>query len=174
MTHRHPLILLVVAATVAGALAGCGGGDGRSGATTTPATAAGAPARAIRFLDRHALALQLGNGFRSGLDRLAVMDQPREGATDLGQDLPAGLLRDVRCTPATARPAGARPWPWRCRVRWETVAGGPRTTRYAVRLLPTGCFAAGARPALPQRHDPTINTFAEHPLNTIISIRRGC
>jgi hypothetical protein len=59
-------------------------------------------------------------------------------------------------------------------VRWETPAGRPRATRYAVTVLPTGCFGAAAQPKLADHFDPTINTYAEHPLNTIISVRKGC
>jgi hypothetical protein len=151
MTARSTLILACVA------LAGCGASD------RTPAAS---PVPVARTLEQHELALQLGNGFRAGLARLAVMEQPRDGATDLGQDLPAGLLRDVRCAARSGR--------WTCRVRWETPAGRPRATRYAVTLLRNGCFGAAATPKLADHFDPTINTYAEHPLNTIISVGKGC
>jgi hypothetical protein len=59
-------------------------------------------------------------------------------------------------------------------VRWETLRGTTKSTTYAVRLLPTGCFAAGARPQLPPHIDPTIKTYSEHPLNTIASLGKGC
>ena len=157
---------LTIAALVAVTLTACGGGDARRTATT-------ATPRAPWYLDRHALALQLGNGFRERLSRLAVMEQPRDDATDLGQDLPTGLLRDVRCGVAGPVAAGGRR-PWACRVRWETAAGRPRTLRYAVTLLPGGCFGAAATPRLPDHFDPTINTYAEHPLETIVSVRKGC
>lgn len=172
MYHRPGAIVtsaLVLASPVL-ALAACGGADD----ARRPATARTAAPRAARYLDRHALALALGNGFRAQLDQLAVMQQPREGATDLGQDLPAGLVRDVSCTPDGTRPAGAAPWSWRCRVRWETVAGALKTTNYVVQSLPTGCFAAGARPRLADVKDPTIASYSEHPLNTVTSQRRGC
>jgi hypothetical protein len=179
MTHR--LLLTALAALALPALAACGSASHAATTTAPAATPAAAPVRAAapRYLDRHALALQLGNGFRAALDRLAVMEQPPEGATDLGQALPAGLLRDVACGPAAARPdvparAAGRPWPWRCRVRWETLRGTTKSTTYAVRLLPTGCFAAGARPQLPPHIDPTIKTYSEHPLNTIASLGKGC
>jgi hypothetical protein len=172
----HRLLATVLAAVALPGLVACGdtghipAGRGGVGAAT-PVNAAATP----RYLARHALALQLGNGFRAGLDRLAVMDQPREGATDLGQELPSGLLRDVSCASAGARPAAtAASWPWRCRVRWETLRGTPKTTNYAVRLLPTGCFAAGATPRLQPHLDPTIKTYAEHPLNAVASFRKGC
>jgi hypothetical protein len=152
-------------------LAACGGDDDRTPASPSAhAMAAGTP----RYLDRHALALALGNGVRARLDQLAVMQQPPEVATDLGQDLPAGLVRDVSCAPDGARPADAKPWVWRCRVRWETVAGTAKTTNYAVRSLPTGCFAAGAQPRLPDVKDPTIASYSEHPLNAVASQRKGC
>ncbi|MCW3003276.1 MAG: hypothetical protein JWQ20_2574 [Conexibacter sp.] len=162
------LLAITLAATGLAALAGCGDGQ----VVANSATRATAPAPI--HLGRHELALGLGNGFRAALDRLAVLQQPRDGAADLGQDLPAGLLRDVRCATSAARPAGAQPWPWRCDVRWETTRGTPKSTAYAVRLLATGCFAAGATPRLHTRFDPTINTYAEHPLNTITSVRKGC
>lgn len=166
MPHRRLAVCLLAAAS----LAACGGGSAHGGAGAGTPRSAG-PAR---YLDRHALALALGNGFRAGLDQLAVMEQPPEGATDLGQDLPAGLLRDVRCAPATPRPAGARPWPWSCRVRWETLGGASKITNYTVRAFATGCFAAGATPRLADIRDPTIATFSEHPLNAVASVRKGC
>jgi hypothetical protein len=165
MTHR--LLATVLAVLVLPALAACGGA--RNGAATRGAGAAAAPATPVSApgpLDRHAVALQLGNGFRTALDRLAVLDQPRDGASDLGQDLPSGLLRDVVCT--ASAPA------LRCRVRWETLRGAAKTTRYAVRVLPGGCFAAAATPRLEPHYDPTIATYSEHPLNAITSVRKGC
>jgi hypothetical protein len=102
------------------------------------------------------------------------MEQPPDGAADLGQDLPAGLVRDVRCAPGAPRPAGGAPWAWRCRVRWETVAGTARTTTYDVRSLATGCFAAGATPRLADVRDPTIASYSEHPLNAVASAKKGC
>ncbi|HWH93981.1 MAG TPA: hypothetical protein VNT03_08975, partial [Baekduia sp.] len=160
-------------------LAACGddGGGAASAADRASTPAALTAARGSHYLGRHALALAVGNGFRARLDQLAVMQQPPEGATDLGQDLPTGLVRDVRCAPAggaTAPPTGGHPQMWRCRVRWETVAGALKTTNYSVRSLATGCFAAGATPRLPEVKDPTIASYSEHPLNTVISLRKGC
>jgi hypothetical protein len=170
MHHRRAaLVTSALALAAPPALSACGGDDA---APTTPAKAP-AP-RTARYLDDHALALAVGNGFRARLDQLAVMQQPPEVATDLGQDLPAGLVRDVSCAPDGARPADAKPWVWRCRVRWETVAGTAKTTNYAVRSLPTGCFAAGAQPRLPDVKDPTIASYSEHPLNAVASQRKGC
>jgi hypothetical protein len=118
---------------------------------------------------------ELSNGFAAGLDRLAVMSQPSDDAADLGQALPSGTVGDVSCDSAAPKPSEvADPWMWRCRVGWETVAGQPRTTRYEVRLFPTGCFAAGATPRYPQHRDTTIESFSEHPLNAVASVRRGC
>jgi hypothetical protein len=116
----------------------------------------------------------LGNGFRAGLDRLAVMSQPPDDASDLGQSLPTGLLDRVSCAAAAPRPAGRAPWPWRCTVRWETARGRARRTGYAVRVTAAGCYSAGADPALPPHRDPTIQTYSEHPLNTLVSVRAGC
>jgi hypothetical protein len=163
---RRTLILCALAATAATA-AGCGAGDA-PGTGATAAQPAAAPA--ARYLDAKGLALALGNGVRTRLDQLAVMQQPPEGASDLGQDLPAGLLRDVRCTPGAA----GRVRTWSCRVRWETVAGAPETTNYAVRAFATGCFAAAATPRLPDVRDPTIASFSQHPLDAVASARKGC
>ena len=165
-THRAarnaaiPLLVALVAA------AGCGGAHHRATAASTP--------HAVGYLPAGELQRDLGNGFRAGLDKLAVMDQPVDDATDLGQELPTGLLDRVSCSAAAPKPAKAQPWQWSCSVRWTTAAGRARTTRYAVRLFPTRCFAAGADPALPAHRDPTIGSFAEHPLNTVVSVKRGC
>jgi hypothetical protein len=164
MTHR--LLATALAVLALPALAACGAaGDAAAPGHAAPVLPA-VPVSAPAALDRHAIALQLGNGFRTALDRLAVLDQPRDGASDLGQDLPSGLLRDVRCTPGV--PA------MRCRVRWETLRGTPQTTHYRVRVLPGGCFAAAATPRLAPHYDPTIATYSEHPLNAITSVRKGC
>lgn len=144
------------------AVAACGGGHPRPSV---------APARPAHYLSSLELRRDLGNAFRAGLERLAVMSQPPDDASDLGQPLPTGLLDRVTCA------AGARVatyWSWRCTVRWETAGGSARRTGYAVRLLPTGCFAAGADPALAPHRDPTIQTYTEHPLNTFASVKRGC
>jgi hypothetical protein len=172
MTHR--LLALATGALAAAAMAGCGSAAHDAAPPAADANAGAAVHGPARYLDRHALALALGNGFRTRLDQLAVMQQPADGATDLGQSLPAGLVRDVRCASDAARPAGAAPWPWRCRVRWETVAGRTKTTNYTVRSFPTGCFAAGAVPRMAAVKDPTIASYSEHPLNAVASQRKGC
>ena len=137
----------------------------------------GAQARAtdpVRYLSGADLERQLGTSFRRGLYRLAVMSQPSDDAADLGQDLPTGLVESVRCRASGAQPAAGAPWPWRCVVRWRTVEQRARRTRYDVRDLPAGCFAAGAAPRLAQRYDSTVRTYAEHPLNVLGSATRGC
>jgi hypothetical protein len=148
-------------------VAGCGGGGDASSSRSAPSGAA-------HFLSAAALQRALGNGFRVGLERVAVMSQTGDEAVDLGQDLPTGLLDRVRCAPAAPRPSGAAVWRWGCDVSWQTVDGRPRRTRYVVRERPNGCFSAGARPRYPDRYDPTIRTFSEDPLNAIVSARRGC
>jgi hypothetical protein len=155
-----------VLATLVGA--GCGGGGHR------PAVASPSAPRAAGYLTAGELRRDLGNGFRAGLDKLAVMDQPVDDASDLGQELPTGLLDHVSCSEAALKPANAEPWQWSCTVKWKTASARARSTRYAVRLFPTRCFAAGAVPALPTHRDPTIGSFAEHPLNTVVSVKRGC
>jgi hypothetical protein len=144
------------------ALAACGGGTG----ARDEARPAAAP-RAVAVTAPE-LATQLGNGFRRGLYRLAVMSQPGDDATDLGQQLLTGSVHDVRCTPdgETSR--------WACAVRWKTVDGHRATTHYRIAVDGRGCFYAAARPALPERYDATIATYSEHPLNTVQSLRRGC
>jgi hypothetical protein len=168
VTHRWMTTSLLCA--LAAPLTACGAKDDDNAAAPSPARpAVAAPSR----LDRHALALALGNGVRARLDQLAVMQQPPDGASDLGQDLPAGLLRDVACAPSAVS-TGADVRTWRCRVRWETIAGAGKTTNYSVRSFATGCFAAQAMPQLPQVKDPTIASFSEHPLNAVVSTRKGC
>jgi hypothetical protein len=159
-----PAAVALAAALVA---AGCGGGGGSS---EQGASAGAAP----HFLSAAELQRGLGNGFRRALDQVAVMSQRGDDAVDLGQSLPTGLLDRVRCRPAAPRPTGAGAWRWGCDVRWQSAEGRPRRTRYDVRLRPNGCFRAGAKPRYHDRYDPTIRTFAEDPLNAIVSVRRGC
>jgi hypothetical protein len=165
--HRiRPLLGIAITACLLIA-AGCGDSD-------RPAAAARVASSAPRFLAATDLEQELGNGFRSGLYRLAVMSQPRDAAPDLGQDLPTGTLQRVRCAPAATRPRSDAAWTWRCAVAWRTLAGRARHTRYVVRNLPTGCFSAGAHPALSAQRDATIESYSEHPLNTVVSVRKGC
>jgi hypothetical protein len=118
------------------------------------------------------LRVDLGNSFSVGLYRLAVMSQPADGATDLGQSLPTGVLDGVSCgRPETA---GGGTEHADCTVRWRTQAGDPRSTDYRVRLYPDGCFDASARPSLPPHVDPTIEGYSEHPLNVLVGAEKGC
>jgi hypothetical protein len=164
----------VIAAVGVAAITGCGGGDSAEKLAGVRAAANAAPRAPGRFLTRAELATQLGNGFRRQLYRLAVMSQPGDDAADLDQALPTGTLRDVVCGADGAQPAGAGGWPWSCAVRWETVDGRRRTTRYSVSLTARGCFFAAAHPRLPEQYDATIRTYSEHPLNAVQSLRRGC
>ena len=146
------------------ATGGCfGGEDSTAGG---PSTAAQAPPAPGRYLTRAELANQLGNVFHRGLYQVAVMSQPGDDASDLGQSLPTGTLRDISCEGAQRR--------WSCRVSWETVDARRETTVYRVAMNPRGCFFAAATPALPQRFDATIRSYSEHPLNELQSLRRGC
>jgi hypothetical protein len=160
---KYALPILVAAVALC---AGCGGG-GEEGAGPT-ATAAG-PAR---FLGRAGLERGLGNAFHAGLYRLAVMSQPSDGATDLGQDLPTGSIDAVSCSKRAGRHGDVEVST--CDVRWRTAAGGRRLTRYQVRRYSGGCFSAGARPPLPDHRDPTIEGYSVHPLNALVSPGRGC
>jgi len=152
--------------------AGCGG---RSLATSAAVSTTAAEASPAHFMDAADLRREVGNGVRQGLYRLAVMSQPPDDAADLGQDLPTGTVEAVRCGAAAARPHdAAAPWRWSCRIGWRSVRGAAQTTRYDVRLLPNGCFAAGAVPRYPNHRDASIASYGEHPLNALASVRRGC
>ena len=151
----------------AAALAGCGGGRHATDAPSVARPQGG-------YLVASDLERQLGNAFRHGLYRLAVMGQRSDEAKDLGQPLPTGLLDRVRCTSTTARPTGGGPWSWRCDVAWKTVKGSRESTRYDVRLWPGACFAAGATPRRGPRYDATIRTYSEDPLNVLASADRAC
>jgi hypothetical protein len=133
-----------------------------------------APPATGRFLSRAELDTQLGNGFRQGLYRLAVMSQPGDDASDLGQQLPTGTMREVSCDADGPRPASGASWKWTCGVRWENVDGKRESTRYAVDMNARGCFFASAQPQLPSHYDSTIRSYSEHPLNSLQSLRRGC
>lgn len=120
------------------------------------------------------LRVDLGNSFSAGLYRLAVMSQPADGATDLGQPLPTGVLDGVACAPPAAGTKAGGIEVARCSVRWRTQAGSTRSTSYRVRLYPDGCFDASARPSLPPHVDPTIEGYSEHPLNVLVGAEKGC
>jgi hypothetical protein len=161
MRPPKPVVAAAAVAVAIAALAGCGS-DGPS----SPA----APSALVRgpagYFTAGKLEQRLSNAFRAGLYRLAVMSQPGEGAIDLGQQLPTGKVSAVSCTPAGAAPAGGQDWPWHCDVRWRTVAGTPRLTRYGVQLTAKSCFDAAARPRYDAVLDATTGAPAEHPLNT--------
>jgi hypothetical protein len=142
------------------------GGCGRHGDVTDGAGPTSAPGR---VLSTGELDTQLGNGFRQGLYRLAVMSQPGDDAADLGQQLPTGTVRHVSC-----RRNGSGGGKWSCAVRWETVDGKRESTLYEVDMNARGCFYASATPRLPSHYDSTIRTYSEHPLNSLQSLRRGC
>jgi hypothetical protein len=150
----------VVAIALVAVLAGCGGDP--DPATTTAGTAADSSASVD--LPRGELERQIGNAFDSALYRLAVLSQPGDDATDLGQDLPTGIVTAVRCSSDDSS----------CAVRWRTVSDQPRTTRYSVRVLSWACFTAAARPALADHRDPTIGGYSENPLNALVSTEERC
>jgi hypothetical protein len=152
---------------------GCGSGEGE-GSTAVADDGAQTGAVVARYVSGVDLRRQLSNAFDAGLYRLAVISQPRDSATDLGQSLPTGLVRTVSCSRAGAPEGAERTEVAHCTVLWQTVSGKPRRTRYLVRLFPTGCFAAGATPRLPQHRDNTIETYSEHPLNALVSAERQC
>jgi hypothetical protein len=157
------VLLLLAAAPIAG----CGGGS-------HAATTSSAPRPTGGYLAADDLERQLGNAFRHGLYRLAVMSQKSDDAMDLGQRLPTGLVRGVICGSAAGRPGDGGVWSWSCDVRWKSVEGQAQDTRYDVRLTRGACFAAGAAPRREPRYDATIRTYAEDPLNALASARRGC
>jgi len=166
-----PLRTLSVTALLLAApvVSGCGGG-----AHPDADTPASVPRPKGSYLAGPDLERQLGNAFRKGLYRLSVMTQRSEDAKDLGQPLPTGLVRDVRCSSTAPRPASAGAWTWSCGVRWRSVAGHAQQTRYMVRLSPGECFAAGATPERGPRYDATIKTYSADPLNALGSVRPGC
>jgi hypothetical protein len=142
-----------VALVAAAALAGCGsGGAGDRVARDVPAPAGSVPQSELRR--------QLANTFQDGLEALAIMNQPRDDAVALGQDVPAGTLTAVRCPSAQ-----------RCRVSWETVGGGRRAITYLVRAFEGGCFTASADPQLPNPLDATTGSPTANPLNTVVGSR---
>jgi hypothetical protein len=157
-------IALLLAAPV---LAGCGGEGHASSEKLTQHPKGG-------YLSAADLERQLGNAFRKGLYRLAVMTQRSEDAKDLGQPLPTGLVDRVSCSSGAPQPSGARAWAWSCGVTWKSVEGHREQTKYAVRLSPGECFAAGATPARTKLYDATIRTYSEDPLNVLGSLRPGC
>jgi len=171
VTRIAALALLIPALALGSGGCGSGGGDSSTGAGGTDSTAAATTAHYAAGLD---LRRQLANAFDAGLYRLAVMSQPPDGASDLGQSLPTGLVRSVSCGRAGTPEGTERTEIARCKVAWQTVAGEPRTTAYVVRLFPSGCLAAGATPALPQHRDSTIKSFSEHPLNALVSVAKEC
>lgn len=115
----------------------------------------------------------LGNSFRVGLARLAVMSQPGDDAADLGQHLSTGLLAGTSCEPAgSANAAGKRTA--RCVVRWKTVDGASEKTAYAVQLTDHGCVYASAKPRLREVFDATTHAPSEHPLSFLVRARKGC
>jgi hypothetical protein len=147
-------------------VAGCGGEDRASSEKVAPPKGG--------YIAAADLERQLGNAFRQGLYRLAVMSQRSDDAKDLGQPLPTGLVDRVSCAARTPKPGGGRVWMWSCAVRWKSVEGHRERTRYSVRLRPGECFAAGAMPARAKRYDATIRTYSEDPLNALGSVRPGC
>ncbi|MGH2939959.1 MAG: hypothetical protein ACRDPE_17755 [Solirubrobacterales bacterium] len=169
---RIAALCLLIPALALGS-GGCG-----SGGSDSPAGAGGGDGQAQVVAEHYAsgfeLRRQISNAFDAGLDRLAVMSQPRDSATDLGQSLPTGLVNAVSCGAAGPPESSGHVEITHCTVNWSTVSREPRTTRYLVRLFPTGCFAAGATPRLPQVRDNTIATFSEHPLNALVSAGEQC
>jgi hypothetical protein len=138
------------------AVAGCGGGE------TVQAPQHSIPADP-GSVGRAEIQRQVGNAFDQGLSRLAVMEQPREEAADLGQDLPTGTLTRISCSVPTV-----------CTVQWRTVKGDPRRVGYRVRAFRGGCVTASAQPALPPQWDASIQTTSENPLNTLVGSGEGC
>jgi hypothetical protein len=161
--RRLAATALLLAAPV---VSGCGGGD--------HASSEKGKRPAGGYLGAADLERQLGNSFRKGLYRLAVMQQRSEDAMDLGQPLPTGLVNRVSCASDGPRPGGGKPWAWSCSIRWRSVQHRAQQTRYTVRLDPGECFTAGASPPRRPQYDVTIRTYSEDPLNALGSVRGGC
>ena len=133
-----------------------------------------APRPSGGYLAAADLERQLGNAFRKGLYRLAVMSQRTEDAMDLGQRLPTGLLRDVSCDSAGPRPGGGG-------AVGVDVQGlvaqrrGPRAAHDVRRAPAARSVLRGGRDAAPRRrYDSTIRTYSADPLDALGSVRRGC
>jgi len=168
MRHSNRLLTSLTALSAAAALSACGTPEAASDVVAARPTTPD-------FLGPAALERQLGGAFRSGLEQLAVMNQPPEDAADLGQTLPTGRLHSFVCAAPSARPTNpAAAWAWRCTASWRTVDGHAQRTAYAVRLSGAGCFVAHADPALHQVRDTTIKSFAQHPLDRLLSLKPGC
>ena len=120
--RRLAAIAILLAAP---ALAGCGGVDHASSEKGVKPTGG--------YLEAPDLERQLGNAFRQGLYRLAVMSQRSDEAKDLGQPLPTGLVDRVRCASNGAPPSSAGTWTWTCEVRWKSVKGSGHTVPSARR-----------------------------------------
>ncbi|MEA2295076.1 MAG: hypothetical protein QOE86_2715 [Solirubrobacteraceae bacterium] len=152
--------ILLILAAAAGLMTGCGGGDRRASPAAMPHAGA---------LDAREAERVLADSFRSGLSRLAVITQPGEDAADLGRQLPTGLVDRTRCDAGGSAARTAR-----CTVRWVTVDGHARRTRYRVQLTSRGCLYAHAGPALRQVYDATTHAPSEHPLDFLVGTIRGC
>jgi hypothetical protein len=166
---------LIAFASAALVAAGCGGETATTpsvGSVTSPATRVASTGPA-GYLPAGDVDRVVGNSFRAGLQRLGVMQQPRDLAVDRGQPVPTGQLRDVACSPAGSKPA-AGTWHWSCDVRWVTTWGRAQDTRYDVGLDEHGCLGAAATPARPQVRDNTQAAFSEDPLNALFAVREGC
>lgn len=163
MLRRLAAIALLLAAPV---VSGCGGGDHASSEKLARPSGG--------YLGASDLERQLGNAFRKGLYRLAVMQQRSEDAMDLGQKLPTGLVDRVSCAPDAPRPGGGQAWAWHCSIRWQTFEHRLQQARYTVGLRPGECFTAGASPQRRPQYDATIRTYSEDPLNALVSVHRGC
>jgi hypothetical protein len=160
---RRVAALLVSGALATGAF-GCSDDDsGDDGEALASGAVAG---EGSGYLDRGRLETRLANGFRAGLYRLAVMNQPEDSAVDLGQQLPTGKVSEVTCEQDTERPSSG-PWPWRCTVDWLGVEGRSHVTHYDVELTRNACFAASATPRYDAEFDASIGAASEHPLNTL-------
>jgi hypothetical protein len=106
---------------------------------------------------------------------LALISQPADGAGDLGQSLPTGLLTGIACDASTDGGGAAEEGrSARCAIHWRSVGGEPRLTRYAVHLFAGGCVSAGADPALPALRDRTIAGVSENPLNVLLGASQAC
>ena len=141
-----------------------------------PSAKSAAPRPSGGYLAAPDLERQLGNAFRKGLYRLAVMSQRTEDAMDLGQRLPTGLLRDVSCDVGRGRgrAAAAR---GRGRARSPGAASrgarSARRTRCSLRARRSASRRAPRRTAS-ARYDSTIRTYSADPLDALGSVRRGC
>ena len=150
-------------------LAGCGGGE----ATPVPRRRAAPPRPLAATSPPPTSSASWATAFARSSTGSRSCRSRSDDATDLGQDLPTGAAARGALHPGRRRPQRPRV-AWRCGVRWRRSTA-PCMTRYAVRLPPAGCFAAGAVPRLRAQLRRDDRDLLRAPARTRSrSVRQGC